>query len=60
MREQGLSPETLGLGGGSPGQVLAGEPGREAEVVLDPRARVGLPPAAWRSTMQVRNPSEAP
>src|SRR5262249_60629528 len=45
-----LGPELLGLYEGPAGQLLPGHAGREAEVVLDARARSGL--AAGRARFQ--------
>ena len=45
-REDDLGAELLGLDEGAAGQRLAGDAGREAQVVLDPGAGAGLPAEA--------------
>ena len=42
VSKQEIGAEALGLGGRAAGQILAGEAGREAEVVLDAGAHAGL------------------
>ena len=42
LRGQDLGPEAAGLGHGPTRQVGAGQAGREAQVVVDPRRRAGL------------------
>jgi hypothetical protein len=56
----GPGAELVGLDQGAAGQLEAGQPRGEAQVVLDPGAGASLPPSAIDSRARVGSPSEAP